>query len=77
MLGLGTGGVGGRPQGVLLLHPNCRAQAHRLGWVIRVTQPVAELRLGPVTLTLKHYPDFSAHAKSTSLRGGLRKSLDS
>lgn len=67
----------GRPEGVRLLYPNCRAQAHRLCWVIRVTQPVAELRLGPVTWTLKHYPDFSARAQSTSLRGWLRKSLDS
>lgn len=47
-----------RPKGVLLLHLNCRAQARGLCWVIKVTQPVAELRLGPGTLTLSITQSF-------------------
>lgn len=47
-----------RPEGVLLLHLDCRAQARGLRWVIKVTQPVAELRLRPVTLTLNITQSF-------------------
>lgn len=47
-----------RPKGALLLHLDCRAQACGLRWVIKVTQPVAELRLGPVTLTLSITQSF-------------------
>lgn len=49
----------------------------RLRGIVKVTQPVSELSLGPTTLILKHYPDVSARSKSASPRGWPGKALES
>lgn len=49
----------------------------RLRGIVKVTQPMSELSLGPTTLTLKHYPDVSARSKSASPRGWPGKALES